>query len=210
MALPFDLEDVVGAALADLLKRFVALWSCLIAGTVMAGTALIMVGMMEALWYWITRGWSIGGFGFPDPGEFLMGLCFGFFIGLATLFGVFYGAFLIGLAIYFFRADEPHPYVWVIGAGVVALNVTGPAWGELEWLSIIITIVILILMVLGLMFLARIRLMKVRVRAEEHLMGIAVENEERRRETQERTGGAVADREFALGDQADEDGAFRG
>ena len=56
-------------------------------------------------------------------------------------------------------------------------------------------------LLLGLFFVARWRLMVLRVRAEIHLMVVANENEARRWELQERTGGAVADREFALGDQ---------
>lgn len=201
MALPFDLEDVVGAALAHLLRRFALLWGCLVTGTVLAGASLLMAGMVEAVWDWAIHGWGIGSMDFPEAVELTLGLCFGFFAGLATSFGMFYGAFLIGLVIYFFKAETPHPYVWAAGAGVVALNVMGITWGEYHWWWSVVAVGFWAVLLLGLFFFARWRLMVLRVRAEIHLMGVAAENEARRRELQERTGGAVADREFALGEQ---------
>ena len=40
-----------------------------------------------------------------------------------------------------------------------------------------------------------------RVKAEEHLMGVALENEARRRQLEAEIGVAVADRDYALGDR---------
>ena len=207
MGLPFDLEDVVGVALADLLRRFFALWGCLVVGTVLAGTALMLSGLVEQVWGWAFHGWSLGGLDFPEAGELALGLCFGFFLGLATPLGMFYGAFLIGLAIYFFRAQMPHPYVWTGGAGVVALGVLSVTWGEYEWEWSVVAVGFWVVLLLSLFFFAKWRMMALRVRAELHLAAIATGNEERRRDIKERTGGAVADREFALGDQGEgEDG----
>lgn len=204
MAMPFDLEDVVGVAMADLLRRFLALWGCLVVGTVLAGTALMMSGLAEAVWDWAVHGRTFGGMGFPDIGELALGVVFGFFAGLFTSFGMFYGGFLIALAIYFFRADAPHPYAWAGGAGMVALGVMSVTWGDDEWQWSVVAVGFGVVLLLALFFLAKWRLMALRVRAELHLAAIATENEERRRELQARTGGAVADREFALGDQGED------
>lgn len=200
MALPFDLEDVVGVALADLVRRFLVLWSCLLIGTVMAGTALMLGGLVEMVLGWAFHGGSLGGVHLPELEEVALGLLFGFFAGLFTSFGMVYGAFLIGMAIYMFRADQPHPYVWASGAGGVGLAVMSVTWANDEWVNSVVALGFWAVLLLGLFFFARWRLMVLRVRAELHLAAIATENEERRRELQERTGGAVADREFALGD----------
>lgn len=200
MALPFDLEDVVGVAVADVLRRFLALWSCLLVGTVMAWTAIVLSAFGEAIWDWLVHGWALGPPDLPEAEEVVLGLLFGFFAGLFTSFGMFYGAFLIGLAIYMFRADAPHPYAWAGGAGVVALGILSVTWGEYHWLHSVAALGFWALLLVGVFFFAKIRVMASRVQAEQHLAAIATENEERRRQLQERTGGAVADREFALGD----------
>lgn len=200
MALPFDLEDVVGVALADLVRRFLALWGCLLIGTVMAGTALMLGGLVEMVLGWVFHGGSLGGVHLPELEEMALGVLFGFFAGLFTSLGMVYGAFLIGLAIYMFRADAPHPYVWAGGAGGVALGVMSVTWGEYEWAGSVAALGFWVVLLAGLFFFARWRLMVLRVRAELHLAAVAMENDGRRRELQERTGGAVGDREFALGD----------
>ena len=113
MALPYDLEDVVGTALADVLPAVLhALGVHLVTGTVLAGSALLMAGLAEAVWDRMFQGRPMGGVEFPGAVELVLGVLFGFFAGLATSFGFFYGAFLIGLAIYFYKAEMPHPYVW--------------------------------------------------------------------------------------------------
>ena len=200
MALPFDLEDVVGVAVADVLRRCLALWACLMVGSVMAWTAIVLTGVAGAVLDWLLHGGSIGAPDLPEAQEVILGLLFGFLAGLFTSFGVFYGCFLIGLAIYMFRADAPHPYVWASGTGVVALGVLSVTWREYDWLFSVVAAVFWVILVVGVFLFAKVRLMASRVQAEQHLAAIATENEEKRRKLRERTGGAVADREFALGD----------
>lgn len=204
MALPYDLEDVVGTSLAFVLRRFAMLWGCLMTGTVMAGAALMMAALVEAAWGSVFGGGGLDSMEFPGAVELMLGLCFGFFAGLASSLGVFYGAFLLGLTAYYFRAEIPHPYVWAGGGAVVALNVMTAAWGGLDWWWCAVALVFWLVLLLGLLFIAKWRLMAERMGAEIHFMGVAGENEIRRWEMSERTGGAVADREYALGDQPEQ------
>lgn len=190
----FDLEDIAASALGALLGRFLAFWSCLMCGTVMAGCAILLGEIAERTWDW-TRGFAFGSVDLPEVGELMLGLCFGFLAGLGTPLLPFYAAFLVGLLIYFFTNEAPGLYGWAVGAGVVGLNVVGAAWEGIEWWWSLLAMGSCLTMTIGLLFFAKMRAVALRVRAEEHFMGVAAENEARRRRLEEHGGDAMPEAE---------------
>lgn len=202
MSLPFDLEDVIGVAAAELVKRFLGMWSCLVIGWLLAVVAALGMVLSYQVWSVVTGGGWSGLGGSIDAGDFALGMFFGFFGPLMTSFGVLYGTFLIGLAFYFFKADVPNPYVWGGAIVVVGLSMGVSYHEDFSLLEGVIAGVIWIVEMLGVFFFLKLWQVRKRVEAERHLMTIAQENLMRREEIRQRTGGAVADREFAVGEES--------
>ena len=102
-----DLDEVFGVAVADFIKRFLALWSCLAVGVLLVATAGVLMTFLWSLWMYFNG----GGFtmiDMPDPMALIVGLLIGYIFPLFSSWGPLYGAILLGLIIYFFRADAPH------------------------------------------------------------------------------------------------------
>ena len=218
MPLPFDLEDVVGVAIADLLRRVGMLALVVIGGTAMGGFA---VGMGEMV------AWKLEG-GSWDA-EYVLGPVIAAPLmvlrPMVSAWGFLYVPCLIAACFYFAKAADPGMravVAWLAVTGFFAVVGRGePVWFRPGWVSAMLGAppvaepgkLYAIMIGIGLViwaglsgaswFLAMFWSSRVRLKSEEHLMGIAYENEQKRRELQERTGGAVADREFALGEQED-------
>ncbi len=218
MPLPFDLEDVVGSALADLLRRVGMLALVVIGGTMMGG----FWGGMGEMTVWRMEGGSW------DP-EYVLGPVIAAPLlvlrPIVSAWGFLYVPFLIATCLYFAKAADPGMravVAWGAATGFFAVVGRGePIWFTPSWMSSMmgapsvadpgklyaIMIGIGLVLWMGLSgaswFLALFWNGRVRIRSEEHLMGIAAENEVKRKSLKEEIGGAVADRDFALGDQGD-------
>ncbi len=148
-----------------------------------------------------------------------------------SAWGFLYVPFLIGACFYFAKAAGPGMramVVWAALTGFFAVVGRGePSWFTPSWMGVMlggsavtdpgklyaVMIAVGLAIWLGLSgtgwLLAMFWGNRVRMKAEEHLMGIAHENDLKRKEIQERTGGAVGDRDFALGDQGEGEGEER-
>ena len=140
----------------------------------------------------------------PDPMALIVGLLIGYIFPLFSSWGPLYGAILLGLIIYFFRADAPHLYAWaggVVVVGIFFFLVFGEDMGLIEgWIIAGLWLV----EVAGMFFFLKWWMVRSRVKAEQHLAAVAELNRMKREEIRERTGGAVADREFATGEEGDQ------
>ena len=202
MNLPFDLEDLLGVAVADALKRFLALWSCATIGWVMVPIALILFELGEGVVAVITGSGSLGGV-VPaiEPVAVLFGLLVGFFSPVLSWAGPLYLPYLIWMAVYFFRSEEWSLRSWKW----IALGVSGGtvfaffSWEQPALLEAAVFLAIWAGVAGAFLFFVRLQEARLRKKAEEHFIAIAAENEARRRELAEKFGTDIAGREFAVG-----------
>jgi hypothetical protein len=194
MSMPFDLEDVVGEAVASLVKRFVWLWGCTTLGWLLVVLSFVALELGLEIWDVLTGGgWS--SLSIPDIGDLAFGFLLGVFYPFTSSFAPLYGAFLLGMVLYAFKSDGASPYVWG-GAVVVTGLFTYPvAYGGWKWWETTIAVLFWLVCLAGLFFFVKWWRMIQRVKAEIHLMSIAQENQMKREETRERTGGAVGELE---------------
>ena len=158
--------------------------------------------MGAEVWDLLTGG-SWGGSVDLHAGELAFALLLGVFFSLGSSFAPLYAAFMLAMAFYAFKADDPAARVWGGGVGVTGLFTFAVRYESFSLLEGTVTALLWICLLLGVFFFAKWWAVLQRVRAEVHLMGVTVENQRKREEIRQRTGGAVADREFALGDVED-------
>lgn len=218
MSLPFDLEDVVVVALADTLRRAGMLVFSILGGAFLANLG-VLVG--EAIAWRVENGaWGLDFMELSPWSVFTIPLR-----PLGSAWGILYVPCLVAAGFYFVRATAPgirSVAVFVTLTGFFAVVARGePDWFTPSWMGFVLggTVVAdpgklkVIIVSVGLVlwvgmsgsfwFFAIFWERRNRRLAESHLLGIAHENELKREEIRLRTGGAVADRDFAVGDGED-------
>lgn len=213
MALPFDLEDVLGVALADVLRRVGMLMAAVFVGTLLGGAA-VLAGELVA-WRVENGTWDLDVWDWTLSELMLLPLR-----PVTSTWGMLYVPMLIGMGFYFTRAASPGPQslaMCITLVGFCAVVGRGePGWFSPSWFGLAlgasvsdpgklyaIMIGVGLFLWLGMSgsfwFFSLFWERRQRAKAAQHLVAIAHENEAKRRRIQEETGGAVADREFALG-----------
>lgn len=182
MSLPFDLEDVFGVAVVDLLKRSLTLVASLYWGWMQAILAFLLTGICHDL----VQGW----FSFERLGDYLAeedfayGLILGWLAPVFTSWILFYLVSLLCFLFYLFKSECSMRWAFVTGVSIVgvftllAMEVYEDWWGLLTlafWLAILGAVV----------FLATIWGNRIRQNAEMHLLAVAAENERKRVEREE-------------------------
>lgn len=194
MQLPFDFEDIVGVALADVLRRAGAIAATIFAALALAVVSLAAADLVDSV---ITRGFR--GFGFPEvdhPGWI-------FLSPFLSGWGALYVPFLVGLLIFWTKADQPGLRAWSIGVAALSLLYLASVWVWHEKDAAFIVPATVIWAGCGgaMVFFSIILDQRRRARAEEHLLGVTIENEQRRQRLRDEQGIVVAGSEY-LADEA--------
>ncbi|MEM1084864.1 MAG: hypothetical protein AAGI48_12200 [Verrucomicrobiota bacterium] len=215
MALPFDLEDIVGVALADVLRR-----AGMIVAVVYGASLTASLGLSGGA---VIAGWVE--FGSFDPDHAELGPWSLLFSPLSPIFsawGILYIPVLIGVGFYCVRSESPNLRILVVGAGLAGLlcvlGAPDPDWFQPTWYGMplggavsdpdklrLIMKSIGFVVVLGCAgaswFLALFLDQRARAEAESHLVGVTLENEQRRMELRERFGTDIADHDDGFIDE---------
>jgi hypothetical protein len=194
MEFPFDLEDVIGAAMASVVKRMLALASCLLFGWFLVGMAAVF--MEAVVWAWEKNSGS-GAYWPYDITDVSWELFFAPFVPIFTSWAALYVPFLIGLAFYYVKADMPSLSVWGGATGVIGLFALFSFDFYDSWEGWVVLALWLILLA-GVFFFLKWWSVLRRVRAEQHLIWVGHENAMRRREECEALDEPVEDRELAM------------
>jgi hypothetical protein len=204
MGLPFDLEDIVGVALADVLRRAGLIIGCVGGASFLSAVSLGLGEMAadgsfdlevfgDAMWraFWLflsplTSAWGIlyapmvlaAGFYFVKA-EFPTGFWFGVFLSLSSFLIVF---------------SAPWPS-WFVGTWWTGGGVADPERAAMIWRGVAAAH---LTGVLGAFFwLARWWDNKRRIDEEQHFVSVTIENEHRRQQIRDTFGTDVADADFA-------------
>lgn len=183
MGLPFDLEDIVGAALADVLRRAGLIIASILGSSFLvclsAGIVVAVVDFQpSALW------------------EFLPGALFLFLLPVVTGWAVLYVPTLVAAGFYFVKAESPTLRGFVIFCGILGvLMVVAPGDFDLVTAGIVLVYAGFLggLWWLGLWWSNRQAVL-----GEQHLMEVAIENQQRREAMRREFGTAVADRDYVV------------
>lgn len=212
MGLPIGLDEVFGVAVADVLRRAGLIIGCVLGAMLVAGVGLGAGEITAAL----VEFRSIGSEVWNSVGARFL------WLGLAPLgsgWGILYVPFMVGMWIYFVRADAPSVRAFSICVGGLALLLVLSA-GDPHWFSpsawwrpaapgvsnpdasrLILKSVALVAWLGcagGIAFFALMLERRARAKAEVHLMGVTIENELRRQELREQHGIVIADRDYAV------------
>lgn len=185
MGLPFDLEDIVGVAIADMLRRAGMIVGCIVGAAALTGLSFGVLGMIGHL----------------DPGALLAGLAAAMplvILPAVTAWGILYLPLVIAIGFYFVKADAPSLRAFLVFMGLtvilmvlavdddpfrfLALPVVAGFMGAIGWLG---------------WLLAKKR----EAEGEIHLAGVAIENEMRRQQMRDEQGIVVADRGFVIDEE---------
>lgn len=216
MSLPFDLEDVIGVALADTLRR-VAFLMVVVFGGSLVGAFAVHMGEFVA-WRVETGNWSMEFWEFSLWRTMLIPLR-----PVFSMWGFLYLPLMVAVAFYFGKAAVPGirgAAVFMTLVGFFAVVGRGePGWFNPTYYGIFIGPTVVsdpdklyrIMMAVGLVmwlgisgsfwFVAIFCERRQRLKAEVHFMGVEFQNRMKREEIARRTGGAVADREYAVGEE---------
>ncbi len=194
MQLPIDIEDIIGVALADVLRRAGAIAATVFAALALTLVALAAADLVEGV---VSRG--LAGFGFPDVDH----PAWIFLAPFLSGWGALYVPFLVGLLIFWTRADQPGLRAWAIGVAALSLLYLASVWVWREKAAgfIVAAAVVWAGCNGALVFFSVLLDERRRVRAEEHLLGVTIENEQRRQRFRDEQGIVVAGSEY-LADQA--------
>lgn len=175
MKLPFDIEDIIGVALWDILKRAMGFFASLLLGAVLAAFS---VGVVEM-----------------EPAAILMAP-FLLLVPVVSSWGFLYLPLVLGIGVFWIKADSPGVRGLTVAAGLVmvllVLSMPGLRWERWAALGVGMGAVGAI----G--WLAWWWQKRQEAEAAEHLLGIAIENEQRRQKFREEFGTDVADGEYAV------------
>ena len=173
--LPLDLEDIVGVAFADVLKRAFGFVASLLGGSLMAAMAVGAIEMepMSVLY----APWLL-------------------LVPVFTSWGIIYLPLVLGVGVYWIKSDAPGLTGLTVCAGLLMLVIllSFPELGTMRWAAL----------GMGLGCVGAIGWLgwwwrqRQRVEAEVHLAAIGLENEARRQEIRERFGTDVADGDYAV------------
>lgn len=175
MKLPFDIEDIIGVALADILKRALGFFGSLLLGAVLAA---ISVGVIAL-----------------DPGSILAAPVF-LLLPVFSSWGILYLPLVLGIVVYWIKADSPGLRGLTVAGGLVMILVI-LSFPDLDW-ERWAALGVGLGSAGALVWLGWWWQQKQRAEAEEHLRIIAIENEQRRQEARERFGTDVADGDYAV------------
>lgn len=217
MPLPFDLEDIVGVALADVLRRAGLIITC-VAGSSFFAAVSLGLGEMAV----------DGSMDFGLLAD-AVGRCLWLFLAPATSgWGILYAPAVLAAGFYFVKAEELRAFWFCVFFTVVSLLIllsapwpdwflgswwTGPGVADPDRAALIwrgVGAANLVGMAGALFWLARWWDNKRRVNEEAHLMAVTVENEERRRQIRETFGTDVAEADYARDEIAPTDDVGRG
>ena len=176
MQFPFDLEDVIGAAMASVVKRMAALVSCLLFGWFLVGMASIF--LEAVVWAWEKISGS-GAYWPYDITDLSWELLFAPFMPIFTSWAALYVPFLIGLTFYYVKADLPSLSVWGGATGVIGLFALFSFEFYDSWEGWVVLALWLVLLA-GVFFFLKWWSILRRVRPESHFMWIGAENAMRR------------------------------
>jgi|GEM_PF-4840901 len=185
MGLPFDLEDIVGVALADVLRRAGMIVGCIGGAAAFTGLSFGVLAMIDDL----------------DPGALLEGIAAALPLVIVpgvTAWGILYLPLLIAIGFYFAKADAPSLKAFLVFMALavilmvlaadddpfrfLALPVAAGFMGAIGWLGWLLS-------------------KKREAEGEIHLAGVAIENEQRRQRMRDEQGIVVAEREFVIDEE---------
>ena len=195
MNLPFDLEDILGAALADVFKRMLLFVTCILAALLCTHISLCIAGIIAKLafiTYYGSSKYNIDWMLILKP--FSNGMILLYAPVVLPVFGV--------AARYFTRAEEPSVKWWVVFFFLLSLGMTLPAVAEPGGNFICgIAFALLLGFAASVFGLFRFWGNHQYRKSEEHLMGVAMENEMRR---QEKERSSEKEESAGMADSADE------
>lgn len=217
MALPFDLEDVVGVALADVLRRAAMIIGCVAGGSVLVAFSLglgelVVDGSFDsrlfidanwrALWLFLgplSSGWAI----LYVPAVLAAGF---YFVKAESPSALWFCVFLTLVSV-LMLLGAPWPS-WFVGNWWTGPGVSDPDRAAMIWKGVGMAHLV---GVLGALFwLARWWENRQRVSEEVHFMAVRVENEQRRQQIRDTHGTDVAGGDFARDENAPGDEVDRG
>lgn len=181
MGLPFDIEDVFGVALADVLRRSFGFVAVVLGGVLLAACSL---GAAE-----VVMDFDFGAFS-----DWLEESPWLFLAPVFSGWGVLALPLVIGSGLYCKFAETPHPGVLSGLAGAVALLVLFSVedLGIERWVAVVLATGTVGSFVWFFRLWGQVR----RSDAETHLMGVAIENEMRRQRMRDEVGVVVADADY--------------
>ena len=207
MGLPFDLEDVVGYAIADMLRR-VGMILAVVYGGCLIATLGLSFGNVVAGWF----EYGSVKFGLMEPELWLT--VFAPVLPFISAWGVLYVPLVLGIGFYCVKSDAPNFKVLAIGAIAVGcmlvLAAPDPDWFNPTWYGMPLGTGVAdpdklrlarrlsaFPLVLGcggaFWFLAVFLERRAAAMAESHLMGVTILNEERRGELRDKFGIEIAE-----------------
>ena len=190
MPLPFDLEDIVGVALADILRRVGMIAACVLGAPFLVAFSVASV-------------YALGDLDFGYFGEMLLAAPLLFLLPVMSVWGILYVPTLIAACFYFTKSESPAARAYVVFTAILAALILCAA-DEWEWG--LIFVVLIIAGVLGsILWFARWWENKQRVEGEQHFMALTIENEQRRQAMRDKFGIDVADRDFVVDESPDDD-----
>ena len=197
MGIPLDIEDILGAGCLISIGRALSSLSCLWLGSA-TGIVAVEAGVLSVELL-------TGGGMPPDLMDYLVGVLIRCALGPLVLI-LSYTVLLffpLLLAVYFTmaRGDNGSLTKWLVYAGITGFLAVLSLTSQFDLdarsigLSMAFWLVAMISLTAGAFFLTAWQ----RRRMVQHLIGVAAENDQRRRELAEEFGTAVGDREFATG-----------
>lgn len=211
MPLPFDLEDVVGVALADGLRRAAMLIGCVAAASFLAALSL---GLGEVV--------ADGGFDMNRMPGAMARMLWLFLAPFTSAWAVLYLPVLVALGFYAVKADAPDGrvgavFLFLLGL-LIVLSAPPPDWFSPSWFGMSIGGGVadpdkaeaiwrtaggvgVAGCSAGIFWLAWVLRQRSRVASEEHLVGVAIENQRRREIMREEFGTDIADRDYVVDEE---------
>ncbi len=183
MSLPFDLEDVVGVAIADMLRRVglivasvlgTSFLVCLSAGLVAAVAGLNPTALWDAL-----------------PAAVYL-----FLMPVITAWGILYVPALIAVGFYFVKADSPTMRAFLISSATLGVLMM-LALGDFDWRGGVVLLVFSGFLG-GLWWLGLWWRNRQAILGEQHFLGVAIENQQRRDAMREEFGTDIPDRDYVV------------
>lgn len=211
MPLPFDLEDIVGVALADVLRRAAMVIGCVVGASFLAALSL---GLGEVV--------ADGGVDVSRMPGALGRMLWLFLAPFMSAWAILYLPVLVALGFYCVKADAPDGRIYAVFlfllAILIVLSAPRPDWFSPSWFGMSIgggvaepDKAALIWRSVGsvgvagcsagLFWLAWILRQRSLVASEEHFVGVAIENQQRREVMREEFGTDIPDRDYVVDDE---------
>ena len=191
----FDLEDVFGDALADVIRRVLCFLSCVLGAAFCTSIGSVLFVMIEE-----------SDFEF----EYVLDAVTSFWILLLQpVFSgwlILYLPCLIAAGAYFTKSDEPKVLWWgIIFVLLSALMILPFLSYDRYHLACAMAFLFDVGIAGAIYWLGRLWESKKQAKAHQHLMGITTENEMRRQSLRDELGTDVADRDYAVDEEPHQD-----